>query len=180
MTRLRDRYARAMLLAVVLACAGCVAEQPPAARTVAAYDIPLPSAADRTAFLAMLRREAAVDGFHVDAATDDELRTLSSVSPITLNATVWRGDDVEIVASAMDMVDHQGRVWLTFARGENPVSFALFRARLITSIARRWPQTASLPIMPTGAIPLSADMIRTPSGYVVRPSARATYQLTKE
>lgn len=164
-----------IILLAALACLGCTVPQPESARTVAAYDVPLPTAADREAFLAILRREAAVDGYHVDAATDEELANMSTVSPTRLNATVWRGNDVEIVASAMDMVDHVGRVWITFSKGQNPPAFARFRTRLIAALKRRWPQTASLPVLPEGNIPLAADLVRTPSGYQLKPSARATY-----
>jgi len=38
-------------------------------------------------------------------------------------------------------------------------------------IMLHWPDTLALPIMPTGAIPLASDLVRTPTGYVVRPSA---------
>lgn len=167
------------IAAILLACAGCSAmPQPESNRTVAAFEVPLPNAAERDAFLTLLRREAEVDGFHVDAATPDELRASSEVSPITLNATVWRGrDDEEIVASAMDYRDNLGRIWIAFPKGEDPSRFARFRQRLMQSVARRWPGTLSLPIMPTGAIPLPEDLIRTPTGYVVNPAAKARYAL---
>jgi hypothetical protein len=40
-----------------------------------------------------------------------------------------------------------------------------------------WPSTLSLPIMPTGALPLHRDLIRTPTGYVVKPSEAHKYDL---
>jgi hypothetical protein len=166
------------MLALALFGAACgPAPQPPSMRTVAAFEIPLPTPVEREAFVQLLRREAALDGYHVDAATAEELERLSEVSPITMNATVWRGaNDEEIVASAMDMRDHLGRVWLSFARGEEPRRFAAFRKRLMSAIVRRWPQTTSLPIMPSGAIPLPDDLTRTPSGYRVKPSERWKYR----
>jgi hypothetical protein len=42
---------------------------------------------------------------------------------------------------------------------------------------RSWPGTLSLPIMPTGAIPLRRDLIRTPRGYVVNPAEVHKYEL---
>lgn len=44
-------------------------------------------------------------------------------------------------------------------------------------IMLRWPHTLSLPIMPTGAIPLHRDLIRTPNGCVVKPSEAHRYEL---
>jgi hypothetical protein len=41
----------------------------------------------------------------------------------------------------------------------------------------RWPSTLSLPIMPTGAIPLHRDLIHTPNGYIVNPSEAHKYEL---
>lgn len=167
------------IMMLFLACAACdTAPQLESRRTIAAFEVPLPDAAERDAFLALLRHEAEASGFHLDAATPEELQLLSEVSPITLNATIWRGKgDQEIVASAMGYRDNLGRIWISFAKGENPKRFAQFRQRLMQSLARRWPGTLSLPIMPTGAIPLPADLIRTPSGYAVKPAEKARYDL---
>jgi hypothetical protein len=170
---------RNFLGAILLACAGCgAAPQPESTRTVAAFEVPLPDDAERGAFLALLHREAETSGFHLAAATPEELRSASEVSPITLNATIWRDKgDTEIVASAMDYRDNLGRIWISFAKGQDPKRFDAFRHQVMQSVARRWPGTLSLPIMPTGAIPLPADLIRTPSGYIVDPAARAKYEL---
>ena len=96
---------------------------------------------------------------------------------MTVDAAIWRGDDEELVASAMDMKDHLGRIWLTFAKGENPSRSAAFRVRLMAHIASRWPRTASLPVLPGGNIPLAADLIRTRSGYELKTTQRAKYDL---
>ena len=124
----------------------------------------------------MLRKQAEAAGFHVDAATDEELKITSEVSRQTFNATVWRGrDDDEPIASAMDFEDRLGRVWISFSRGEDVARSTRFREALVPAIKRDWPETASLPIMPNGAIPLTRDLIRTPSGYIVRPEAASKY-----
>lgn len=47
----------------------------------------------------------------------------------------------------------------------------------MSQIMLRWPETLSLPIMPTGAIPLHSDLIRTPNGYVVNPAEAHKYSL---
>ena len=79
--------------ALIILCAGCApAEQPKWAETVAAYEIPLPSAQAKAQFIQVLNREAARSGYHVDATSQDELRSLAKVSPIKFNAAVWRGD----------------------------------------------------------------------------------------
>ena len=134
------------------------------------------SAAAKKAAATRKRNEAKAHGYHVDAASEAELRNMSKVSPITFNASVWRGNDEESMASAMDFADRIGRVWIAFPRGEDAERSTRFREALMPKIKQRWPDTASLPIMPTGAIPLTEDLLRTPSGYVVKPSAAAKYE----
>lgn len=165
---------------LVLACAACgPVEQSKSAKTIAAYEVPLPTASDRRRFIALLSQKAQAAGFHVDASTDEELKATSSVSPQTLNATVWRGeDDEEPIASAMDFQDRLGRVWLSFSVGEDPARSQRFREALLPAIREAWPSTTSLPIMPSGAIPLTEDLVFTPQGYIVNPSAAAKYQGT--
>jgi hypothetical protein len=166
-----------MVLGLSILCSACGAvEQPEWAETVAAYEVPLPTDADKGRFLELLKREAEAQGYHVDASTPHELEVLSEVSPMTFSAAVWRGkDDAESIASAMDFKDHLGRVWIAFSRGQNVRRSAQFREALVPEIKSAWPETVSLPIMPSGAIPLTEDLIRTSSGYVVNPAAAAKY-----
>ena len=164
-----------------MAFAGCgVSPQPESARTTAAFEVPLPSEADREQFLAILRAVAAPEGMHVDAESKQDLENAARASPLlemTINAAVWRGaNDDEVIASAMDHHDHLGQVWVLFSRGEDPALSSRFRERAMRAIRLRWPNTLSLPIMPTGAIPLHADLVRTPTGYVVKPSEAQRYQ----
>jgi hypothetical protein len=155
--------------------------QPESARTVAAFEVPLPSEADRSQFLSVLRAAAEPEGMHVDATSSQELERESKVSPefqMTLNAAVWRGSkDDEPVASAMDRHDHLGQVWITFLRGKDPTLTRKFQESAMREIMLRWPGTLSLPIMPTGAIPLHGDLVRTPNGYIVNPSEAHKYGL---
>jgi len=162
---------------LALLCLGCVADQPESAQTASAFEVPLPTRTDKSDFLALLRTEAEAQGYHVDAASEDELKAVSRVSPLTFNASIWRGNDEENMASAMDGAEHIGRVWITFPKGENPQRSAKFRGSLIPKIRHRWPETASLPIMPSGAIPLVDDLVRTPSGYEVKTSEAPKYQV---
>jgi hypothetical protein len=169
-------------VAIFVAIAGCgVADQPESAKTVAAFEVPLPSDADREQFLSVLRGAAQAEGMHVDVESAQDLAQEAKVSPAfakTMNAAVWRGaNDDEAVASAMDQPDHLGQVWITFSRGKDPQLSTRFREDAMRQIMRRWPDTLSLPIMPTGAIPLHGDLIRTPNGYLVNPSEAHKYEL---
>jgi hypothetical protein len=97
---------------------------------------------------------------------------------MTINAAVWRGtSDDEPIASAMDQPDHLGQVWVSFDRGEDPALSSRFREETMREVVRNWPATLSLPIMPTGAIPLHRDLIATPKGYVVDPAEAHKYSL---
>lgn len=164
-------------LALALCCASCGAvPQPESLRTTAAYEIPLYSAQSKRAFIGMLRVKASAFGYHVDVASDDALRIMSEASPITMNVAVWRGEnDDENIASAMDFQDHLGRVWLDFAKGEDPATVIRFRQAVMAEVQRRWPDTRSLPVLPGGNIPGTDDMVRTPDGYQLKESARAKY-----
>ena len=165
-------------MSLSVACGACgLAEQPKSARTVEAYEVPLPTPPDRQRFLLLLSEKAEAAGFHVDSATDEQLRVTSEVFQQTFNATVWRGkDDEERIASAMDFQDRLGKVWISFSLGEDAIRSRRFRQSLIPAIQAEWPGTASLPIMPTGAIPLPEDLVRTAQGYSVKTSAAARYE----
>jgi len=164
---------------MLLACSACgVAPQPNSAHTVAAFEVPVFAKSDRDALVALLRQYAEPEGFHVDASTDEENKQLSEVSPITINATVWRGkNDDEPIASVIDGADHIGLGWLTFAKGEDPERSVRFRDSVMKQIKVRWPKTAALPIMPTGALPLHDDLVLTKDGYRVKRAAAFKYEL---
>lgn len=165
-----------------LACSivsACVVEQPESARTVAAYEVPLPSEQDRTEFLSVVSEVARAEGLHLDSATQQELRRTAETIPtaeMTVHAAVWRGEtDDESEAVIMDQHDHIGQVWIMFSLGEDPQLATRFRERVMREITARWPETLSLPIMPNGVIPLHADLVRTPDGYIVDPAAAPKY-----
>jgi hypothetical protein len=162
--------------------AGCgPTAQPESAKTVAAFEVPLSSEADRSQFLAVLRAAAAPEGMHVDAESSEDLKAEAKVSlnfEMTMKAAVWRGsNDDEAVASAMDQFDHLGRVWIMFSRGKDPALTSRFRENAMHEVMLRWPDTLSLPIMPTGVVPLAQDLLRTPNGYVVNPSDAHKYEV---
>jgi hypothetical protein len=118
---------------------------------------------------------------HVDAESKEELERSATISrnfEMTLHAAVWRGsNDDQAGASAMDQFVHLGQVWLMFSRGKDSAMAARFRERSMHKIMLRWPVTLTLPIMPTGAIPLHGDLVRTPIGYAVKPSEAHKYDV---
>lgn len=171
---------RFILLAVLVALAACgVAHQPESNETVAAFEVPLPTPDERSEFLILVRQEAEAEGLHLDSASAAELDRTADAIPIaamTIHAAVWRGsNDDQLEASIMDQHDHLGQVWIMFSKGEDPTLSRRFRERLMQKVFERWPDTLSLPIMPTGAVPLHRDLRRTPDGYEVDPAAAARY-----
>jgi hypothetical protein len=172
--RIRVILAVAAVAASIMGCG--VAPQPESAKTTFAIEVPLPTQEDRDTFLSVLNDVAKTEGLHVDSASNEELEQQADIYKMTLRATVWRGDgDDEPISSAMDGPDHLGQVWLAFSKGEDPALNERFRVAAMREIMRRWPEALSLPIMPTGAIPLARDLVRTPQGYVVNPSEAARY-----
>lgn len=162
------RRAIAFLSLLALACAPVI--QPESGRIVAAYEVTLRTPDDYRRFLSILDEVGKQRGFHLDH------RDGGGVEPFTINASVWRGDDDEAMAHAMDFQDRIGRVWVTFPLGEDPSQTADFRSALMARIRAAWPSTVSLPIMPNGAIPLTDDLVRTLDGYRVLESAASKYQ----
>jgi hypothetical protein len=169
-------------LEICMLVSGCdVPPQPEGFKTVAAFEIPLTSEEARTEFLSLLRRAAEVEGMHVDSESEQDLANEAKLIPeteMTIHAQVWRGShDDEPIATVMDQRDHLGEVWITFSKGKDTGAVNRFRERIMREIRLHWPNTLSLPIMPTGAIPLHHDLIRTPDGYIVDPTAAAKYGL---
>jgi hypothetical protein len=153
-------------------------EQPESLKTVAAYSIPIASENDRNELLQLLREAAKSEGMHMDAAPRQWLETLGKDIPqarMTIHAAVWMGaDDKEPVADIMDL-GHPGQAWITFSMGTNPKVVEQFRDHVMQSIKRRWPDTLSLPVLPTGGVPLYEDLVRTPEGYKIKPEATSKY-----
>src|SRR6476646_6206548 len=152
--------------------AGCDGKsQPESIKTVAAFSIPLRSEKDRGELLSILRTVAQREGMHVDADSQAELEQMGRDIPdakMTIYAAVWRGSaDDELVASIMDQHDHLGQAWIMFSKGEDTRLATKFREGAMREIMQRWPDTLSLPVMSTGAIPLYGDLIRTAKGYIV-------------
>lgn len=62
-----------------------------------------------------------------------------------------------------------------FFKSGDPTLAGRFRMRAMHAIMSRWPRTLSLPIMPTGSIPLHWDLIWTPKGHIVDPAEARKY-----
>lgn len=173
---------RTLLIGILLGVAGCVAPQPESLDTVAAFEIPVPTASDRTELLTLIRQEAEADGLQLYAASDEQLRDVSEAIPDarrTVDATVWRGSENALPeVTITDGADHPGRAWITFAKGEDTAQAAQFRERLMRRILLRWPETIALPVMPGGTIPHARHLIRTPSGYKLDPAYAGHYGVT--
>jgi hypothetical protein len=173
------RLMLALVICTVFTGCGGV-PQPQSAKTVAAFEVPLPSESDREQFLSVLRAAAASAGMHVDAMSKGELQASAAVSSNfnqTMRAAVWVGsNDVDSVAVASDQSDHLGQVWIMFLRGEDPALATQFRETAMRAIMLQWPDTLSLPIMPSGSIPLHQDLLREGNGYVVNPSQAHRYE----
>ncbi|QIG80794.1 hypothetical protein [Stakelama tenebrarum] len=172
---------RLLLVSLMIwTCAACgVAPQPASNETVAAFEVPLSTAEDRAAFIAILRGAATAEGGHLDAASDEELRQTAEAMPaakMSIHVGVWRGqEDEENWAVVMDQADHIGQVWIMFARGEDAALASRFRERAMQAIRKRWPDTLSLPIIDRRTIPLHRDLVRTPTGYKLDPAAASKY-----
>jgi aspartyl-tRNA synthetase len=127
----------------------------------------------------LLDREANAEGLHLDYSTDEELDLLKTdIVEMTVHAAIWRDrNDDKLEVSIMDQKDHLGLIWIVFARGENEKLATRFRNNVTRAIKARWPDTLTLPIMPTGAIPVHRDLIKVSEGYIVNPAAAARYQV---
>lgn len=172
---------RAVLIGISLIVSACVPSQPESYRTVAAFEVPLLTPSDRNEFLALLRQEAGAEGLHVDARSDDQLKQAAAAIPQaerTIHAAVWRGRaDDRLEASIMDGHDHLGRVWITFLQGDDIAVATRFRERVMSRIVLRWPETRSLPVMPTGSIPNPYQLVRTSSGYKLDRAHVSSYDV---
>jgi hypothetical protein len=162
-----------------------VPDQEPA-RTVAAIEIPLKADTDRRDLVTILRRHAAADGtIHVDDVTSRWREFEAQNGPTlpggkgTIFVGVWRGaNDDELIADVDDM-GHPGRAWVTFVKGKDIARAARFRQAVLADIIRRWSDAKSIPVLPSGGVPLPQDLTLTPSGYKITPGASATYELPK-
>jgi hypothetical protein len=150
-------------------------------RIVAAIEVPLSTTNDRSELVRILRANAN-EGLHVDNVSKRwrEFEAGTDTNPAdrgTIYVGVW-GDpnDGELIADVSDR-SHPGRAWITFVKGQHPIRAAKFRQAVLLSVERRWPNARMLPVLPSGAMPLSQDLQLTSKGYKVKLSAAASYGL---
>jgi hypothetical protein len=93
-----------------------------------------------------------------------------------VNVRCWRGADLD-QSCASDVHDHLGLVWIAFLRGEDPEAAIRFRERVMHRVRLRWPETRSLPVMPTGSIPNRDQLVKSSSGYKLDPAHVARYDI---
>lgn len=172
------------VVASVLLCislpAACVwacqpVTQPESLRTVAAFEVPLSTSAERTEFLGILRAEASAEGLHMDAHTDTDLDRGAQGFPTVetvVAAQIWRGkrayDENEANILHTKGADY---LWISFNRGEDPALAQQFRARVMRKVFERWPDTQAVPVTEGGALPLRRNLILGPKGYEIIPTS---------
>lgn len=156
--------------------------QPASLRTVAAFEVPLPTSTERVEFLDLLGREAAAEGLVIDADTERNLKRSGQTSPQlreTISAYIWR-DDVAFGAVAyVSDRGHNGHAWISFSRGEDPALAQRFRERVMRQVVGRWPGTLAVPVAPTGALPFREDLVLVDQGYQIDPAKMERYSCRK-
>ena len=167
-------------LALFVACSPVSQES---VRTVAAIEVLVTDPADRAALLAMLRRHAGQAGLHVDDGSvewrrfEAEANMIAPADRKTIYVGVWRGENDDEAEILVDDSFHPGRAWVTFPRGEQPERSTRVREPLLAEIRRRWPNARSLPILPSGGLPLAGDLVPVGDTYRVARSAAGRYAL---
>jgi hypothetical protein len=170
------------MLALTCACSRSAAAD--SFKSVEVVEVPMRTAADHNDLIAMMRTLAASHGMHVDDDSQkwaDFQRSLPPKQPVDTRATiyvgVWRGstdDDFEV--SVSDMM-HLGRAWVTFLKGGHEDLPDKVRQEVTGEIKRRWPNSRSVPVLPSGGEPLAEDLRLTPDGYKIVASAGPRYGL---
>ncbi len=171
-------------LAFLFAIVACGPIDQSSVQTVAAIELRMDGPAEEAALLAILKQHAhAASGLHVDDASakgravETEIGILPPEDRLTVSFAVWRGENDEEPEVLADDRYHPGRIWVTFMRGSNAARSTHFRDPLVAALRARWPDARTLPILPSGAVPLAEDLVATDGRYLVRRSAAARYEL---
>lgn len=172
-----------MLLSLALTLVACgPVPQPDSIRTVAAIEIPLGGRTDRRDLLALLRRQAAGLGLHVDDVSEAYRRNNEALPlPAELRGTlwvgVWRGANDEEMELIAEDTGHPGTAWLIFSRGTDPARSTQVRQAFVAALRERWPAARTVPVLPSGGLPFASDLRWTPQGYLIERARAADYQL---
>lgn len=172
----------AVLLAISLPV-GCFracqpVPQAESAKTVAAFEVPLTTAVDRADLMTILKAEAAIEGLDLNIETAEEMERWAEMAPElrkSIEITLYRGGDVRQSEARVSDQSHLGNAWISFKRGDDPSLTRRFRERLMSRIVERWPETLSVPVAQTGALPHKEDLRRGEHGYEIDPSRIAGY-----
>jgi len=168
-----------LLLALLIALTGLAScTEGRVIKTAAAYEVPTSGEGGHARLLAVMQKQAAKSGYHVDHASKQDLAVRSDIAPRTFSAGVWAGaNDDENIATAMNEPSGSDRIWLTFAAGQNPDQADRFRISLMQEVRAIWPETKELPILNGETIPLPGDLILDGDRYILDPSAADRYDV---
>jgi hypothetical protein len=173
---------RIVTLLLAITFSGCSPARQPEG-PAAAVEISLRTTADDADLVAMLRQQAPLQGFHVDDVSakwrdfEQHVKDFPPAIQKTIYVGVWRGKDDDDLIVSVDDGGHPRKAWITFYRGPEPKFAEQFWDTLTGEIRRRWPDVHSIPILPSGGLPLSNDLILTPQGYKIVRSAAERYKL---
>lgn len=145
---------------------------------MAAFEVPLTSAADRANFLTILTAEAKAEGLHLNVETAKEMERWAEMSPElrrSIQATVYRSGDLRQTEAYVSDMSHLGHAWISFTQGEDPALARRLRERLMSRTVERWPETLSVPVAQTGSLPNKEDLVRGYHGYEIDPAKMAGY-----
>lgn len=95
----------------------------------------------------------------------------------TIYVGVWRGTKDEDFEASIDDMGHLGRAWVRFLKGGRADLPPDRREQVLVEIRQRWPDVRSVPVLPSGGLPLVDDLRHTPQGYKIVASAGPRYEL---
>jgi hypothetical protein len=68
--------------------------------------------------------------------------------------------------------------WVIFFYGVDPASAKTSRDFLVSVLRERFPESLEVPTIASGGLPFREDLVRTSSGYEIRPDRAAAYGLS--
>jgi hypothetical protein len=165
----------------LIACSGRAASdhQSP----IAAIEVATPTRNEQSDLIALLRQLAPKEGLHVDDGSAQwrefakQAKDLPPPDQKTLYVGVWSGKDDDDLIAVADDGGHNGRTWVICYSGKHPAAAKRFWRNLSAAIHRHWPTVKPIPILPSGALPLSDDLLLTSHGYRIARQAAARYGL---
>ncbi len=177
---------RAVLLAFALVSSACTIDQE-SNRYTEALEIPLNDDSDRRALVDILYSATrAHEDMHVDdvseryAAYHNEVEVLDASDRPTISISVWIGENDDDLVASIDDLGHRDRVWATFLKGEDVEQHRQFRLKAVEAIRKQWPETRSIPILPSGGIGNPADFVIIDGDYRIDRAQAQTYDLPSD